>query len=786
MIRNYLKIAIRSLIAHARYTLLNIIGLAVGIAVSLLILLFVSHEYTFDRFHAEAPNIYRVFARVKWGDQQLQMFALSPAFGEAVQQQQPEVRRVTRIRNRRDRAVIAAGNQRYFEQQVIFADSAFFQVFSFPLLQGNGADLARANQAFITPDVAVKYFGNESPIGKTLLYNNNLPLEVVGIVSAAPSNSTIQYSIIISLPTLAHIPEEKGQYEHNRVSLGAFETFLQLRDPAAAAQVEKGMSSLPDKSVDEQYLLEPLTAIHLGNNMGDTSNTMYLTLFITVAALVLGLALINYINLTTARLSVRSKEVGIRKMVGASRMSLSVLFYIESAITTLLAFVLAVTVVQLVLPVMLSKFGQQIDVTFLRSPVFIIGVIMLLLVCVLVAGSYPALVLSRAMPVAVWKGTLSGKGEGAWIRKTLTVFQMTASVALIVCSIVVHDQLNHLRDKKLGLNKEQVLVLPMETSDHYLPFRDALRHLSGVRAVGAASFALYKGGTSGFFTQTPTTHEDVFINVISVDTAFISVLDIPWLKRSDLPLRPDDLIINEAAVDKLKLNRDSISGAALMLGKDSSPIVGLVQNFDISSARYAQEALVMSIQYDSTAASLLDKGSCLYLQLASTQGLEAQLQQIKVVHEQHRPDVPFDYYFLDDAFQHLYEAEQRLSFIFTTFTGLAIWIACMGMFGLVAFSTERRLKEIGIRKVLGAPVPGIILMLSREFFILLLISILLAVPVSWWGIQRWLSAFAYHIQVSAGVFVLAAVMMIVIAACTLILQTIRAAHTNPAQVLKRE
>jgi putative ABC transport system permease protein len=785
MLYNYLVVAFRSLLKNKLYTLLNLVGLSSGIAVSVLIMLVVSHEYSYDRFHTKEDRIFRMKAKVKWGEQEVQMMAMSAPFGPLLHQERPEVENFVRVREA-GRVIVSSDEQhRYFESNFVFADSSLFSVFSFSLIRGSQQALAIPGKVFISESTARRYFNTTDAIGKSLLYNKEYSLEIAGIFSDLPSNSTLQFDFIGSFPSLGQIPEEQQQFTHDRASLGAYITYLLLKPGASSAEIEKAIPALAATSAEEQYLLQPLREIHGDGSYAETANFRNVTVFSLIAVLILAVALVNYTNLTTARATTRAKEVGVRKVIGARRSALSIQFYLESALLTVAAFALALALVQWLMPSLLGVLDQRVDQQFITSPLFITLLSALLLLCIFLAGSYPALVLSRFLPVNVLKGNPGGY-QGSWLRKTFTTFQFAVSVGLILCTLVVSGQLSFLKNQQLGLDKEQVMVvnLPAEAATFFQPLKNNLRQLTGVQQVASATIPLYTGGYSMYYTQTPTTHEEVAINVISVDEKFVETLGLVWASAAPDHAGAGNYLVNEAAVSKLKIEGDPI-GLKLALGRNDHVISGVVKDFCYESMHSRIDGLVLSVVSD-TLRTFGRYGASLYVRFDRTANITEQVAAVKHTYEQLNTGTPFEFYFLDDAFDQLYKSEDRLAKLFTLFSGIGMALACLGLFGLITFSLERRVKEIGIRKVLGASVMHIMRLISGEFAVLFFISVLVAVPAAWWAMEQWLTKFPFRVTISYWMAVVAALLTVLIASITIILKMVRVSRINPADSLRNE
>lgn len=782
MLRNYLKIAFRSLIKNKTYSFINIIGLSVGIAVSLIIFLYVVHEYSYDKFHTKGDKIYRILCKINYGGQEIQTTAMSAQFGPILKENNADVENYVRVYGVGRSLMKSDENHINFENKIAFSDTSFFSVFSFPILQGDYHSLTRPSTVVITEKTAINYFGSVDAIGKIITYDKKYPLEVVAIAKDFPSNSSLQIDFVISFSTMGIIPESKSAYNHKLASLGSIPTYVIVNDEQSIPKIISSIPKFAKTSVDEKYRLEKFVGTHLGNNMGDSSNLTYLYLFMAVAIIILVLALINYMNLTTARATLRGKEVGVRKVVGARQSNLASQFYFESALMTLTAFALAAVWIELSLPIFLNILQIQIDKSFLTSAWFLSVMALLLISCILLAGSYPTLVLSRFKPAEVLKGKATKAiGCSAWVRKGFTVFQFAASIALILVTLGIQHQLEYLRNQKIGLNKEQVMVvnLDAESATYYNTLKNELRGLSGISQVAAASIPLYVTGYNALFTKTPTTNEDVFIGIITIDEDFISTLGIEWVEKPDT-LAKSGYIINEAALETLKITKSDIG-----IKVEGLPINGIVKNFNIESLRQKINAMLFSVASD-TSASIANYGASLYLRMDPKANLTDKVATVQSIFKKYQGNRPFEYYFLDDAFDQLYKSEDRLSQIFNIFTIIAIVIACLGLFGLITFTAEMRTKEIGIRKVLGASIQNIFTLLSKEFIILVLAGVVFAIPAAWWYLQSWLQQFSYKAEIPWWFGLLAACAALLISFLTICTQAIKAAVSNPVDSLRSE
>ncbi len=781
MLKNYFNIAIRSLLKNKVYSFINIMGLSLGISVSMLILLYVVHEFSYDKFHTQSERIYRMVGKVNYGGQFIQMTSMSSRFGPLLKERNEDVKNYVRLREPGRVLIKSDENHNNFENLVVFADTSLFGVFTFPWIQGNYHSLSKPNTTVLSEAMATKYFGTADVVGKTITYDDAYPLEVVGVMKSFPSNSTLRYEMVISFSTLGLIPAEKNQYVYDKASVGSYPTYILISNPEAVSKIEASIRNFADLSVDEQYSLNKFSAAHLESNHGDSSNITYIYLFFSVGIIILLLALINYMNLTTARATLRAKEVGIRKVIGARQGNLSMQFYFESTLMTLIAFGFALIWIELILPLFLSTLQIQIDASFLTSLWFMSLVGGLLIICVLLSGSYPSIVLSRFLPMEVLNGKSARSPEGILIRKSFTILQTTASIALVLVTLGIHHQLDFLRNQKIGLNKQQVMVVNLDegTASAFPELKNDLTNLTGVKQVAAASLPLYTTGHSAIFTKTPSTNEDVFINMISVDEDFFSTLGIEWLSKPDT-LTKKGIIINEAALEKLKITHADIG-----ISLNGSPINGIVKDFNYESLRQNVSGMILIIEADSSH-SFVKHGVSLYIRLDPTSNLPDKIAAIEALFKNYQKGKPFEYYFLDDAFNQLYKSEDRLSSIFYAFTGVAIFIAGLGLLGLITFAAELRTKEIGIRKVLGASMKSILILLSKDFIVLVLLGVAIATPLARWYTKEWLSQFSYQVEIPWWFSLAAGISALILALSIAAIQGVKVALTNPAESLRKE
>lgn len=776
MLKNYLLVAWRNALLHKGYTFINVTGLSVGVAVTVMLLLFVTHEMSYDDFHQNKDRVYRIQAEINYGEQTITTYSLSAAFGELLKESGTGIVDFVRLREP-GRVVVQSNNDhKFFEDRFIFSDSSFFSVFSFRLLEGHRKSMAEPGKVFLTPAMAKKYFGEAPAVGKYITYQGITQLEVAGIVAPPPSNSSLQFDFVASFPTLGLLDEgEVSQYQATKAALGAYPTFLWLDEATEVDEVEKTIAVLAGSSdAHEKYHLQPLKKL--------PENVDQLIVFSSIALLVLILALVNYMNLTTARATTRAKEVGLRKVAGATRSAVASQFYVESAAITIFSFVIAYLIISITFPYIQHWLSIDISTAFLSSPQFLVMVVGLLFICVFLAGSYPALILSGFKPVSVLKGQQRSGLRGTWIRKGLTTFQFAVSMILIFASLIIQNQLTFLREREIGINKDQVLVVKTEMESSGTDFYNKVSSLSSVEQVGQATLSLFKGGMGGYFTKTPITKEEVFIKTILVDKSFFSTLDIPFQHQAPEGIRAGDVVVNQTGLEELKMTEQNM-GVDLGLGNTSSKVMGVVKDFNFTSLKHKISGVLFFI---SETEKLAEKGSkSLYIRL-NTDKLSETVHQIRTLYEEQKPVAPFEYYFLDDAFNELYREEEQMARLFQVFTALAIGVACLGLLGLVTFTTERKTREIGIRKVLGATESSIITLIAKEFSGAITLGCVLSAPIAWVMMHSWLESFPYRTTIGLSVFVVGILMITALALLTVGVQALSAARANPVVSLRSE
>ena len=790
MIRNYFIVAWRNLVRYKIYSAINITGLAVGLAACMLIVLYVGHESGYDRFHKNADRIFWVQTKLKLGNDSVFMPFLNFSAGPMVKQRIPSVESFLRLRKDDQNTIIQNPEKpsvKFAENKFLFSDSNFFSFFSFKLLRGNPQQvLSRPFSLVISQSAVRKYFGNADPIGKTLRYNNGYNFLVTGISADAPSNSSIDYDFIASMSSMSSISEQVDLVKNEK---NDFTTYFLLRRDGRISAVENELKRLTkerdgDDAASFRYVSTSLPNLHVVSSL-DTTNIKYLRIFPFVAALVLLLALINYMSLSTARASIRAREIGVRKVLGAGKNTIAVQFFAESALFTTISFILGYVICLLFQPFFFDFLHIGIDSSFLYQPTVLMSFGGLLIITIAVAGTYPSLLLSAYKPVSVLYGKLGRTGT-INVRKVFTVFQFSIAIIFIICGIVMQRQMHFFRHKDTGINRENIVMVPFgsNVSKHYAAFKGEVRAVPGIRQISIALHPLFKGYDMMGITP-PATGKMILMPTLDVDQQFIPMLGLKWkLPPSDsfFYRTKNKIVLNETGVEKLSLGQNPINQKV-----DQFEVAGVLKDFNWSSLEYKIDGLLLSVTTDDdSAAQWNGKGGCLFAKINPGTNIPTIIDELGRIHSKFDSENPFEYYFMDDVFNDLYKAEERLAKILASFTILAIVIACLGLLGLISFMAVQRTKEIGIRKTLGASVQSIVRLLSGDFLMLVIIAFILASPAAWYFMNQWLQDFAYRIQIDWWIFLLAGTIAVIIALLTISTQAVKAAIANPVKALRSE
>ncbi|WP_031525956.1 ABC transporter permease [Dyadobacter crusticola] len=791
MILNYLKIAFRNLIRNKTYSIINIAGLATGIAVSVLILLFVMHELSYDKYHSNYKQIFRVVQSQIIGQEELQFASFPSDFAPTLKARNPHIKDYVRWMSQHGNVVMKNPDRperMFYEKEILFADPSLLRIFSFPLKKGDiNYALRKPNSVIISREMALKYFADTDPIGKVLLVEGKLVLQVTGVTEDLPSNSSFHFDFLLPLETF---PALNGVDKSKWAAGGSFNIYLLLNSENRAASVEEDINKTFSKTAgsNEQfsYSLENLSLVHLSKDLRNPGKTKLVYVFAGIAILIILLAVVNYVSLTTARATLRAKEVGVRKFIGSGRIGLIKQFYIESLLLCVLAFLLAGLLIEFFRQPFYQLLDLRIDISFILSPEFLGFLLFLFCLIVLIAGGYPALMISGFAPLDIIKGKVAGKYSGASVRKLLTVFQFAISTTLIICSVIVRNQISYMQNRDLGLYKDQVLSIPVDhdTIQNLFAFKNELSHYTGVQSVSIADLGLFRSYNIWSIKHWRT-KEKIKLYYIVTDADFVKTLGIKW-KMAPVPgtfTSRKHVLLNEAAVSAFEIEKTPLGKSI----NDLDEVAGVIRDFQFISPRDGIKPMALMIEPDPLS---FDKeaGSrgVLYARLDPKAEVSANIQIIKQRFEKYFPGRPFEYYFLDDALDQTIKTEVRMGKMFNIFTLLAIFIASIGLFGLVTFAAEVRTREIGIRKVLGASVGRIVALISQDFARLIMISTVGAIPFAWYFMNKWLQDFQYRIKISWWRFAAGAALAITIAFITVSFQSIKAALTNPVKSLKSE
>jgi putative ABC transport system permease protein len=778
MLKNYFKTAWRNLKKNKVYSFINIFGLAVGLACTLLIGLWVKDEISFNRFHANEPGLYRVMANLHWGS--ISTTGTVPVLLEdALKKEIPEVKYAATLND--DNILLSVGNHAYKEKGY-YASPDFLSMFSFPLIEGSpSGQLTSSSEIVISQRLAEKYFPGENAIGKTIKVNNADLYKVSGVVANAPSNSSLQFDWLIPFKNY----EAKNKWMD---TWGNFvvNMYVMLAPQASAEKLniklQHFLKSKSNQTADELFL-QPLSKMylydHFKDGRQDGGRIEYVKLFSIIALFVLLIACINFMNLTTARSAKRAREVGIRKVIGSQRSALILQFLGEALMLTLFAVLLALGLVKLLLPAFNEITGKTISLHF-NDPAFMGGLAAVTLITGIVAGSYPAIFLSSLKPVAIFKSVIVRSRGTDLLRKGLVVFQFTLSIMLIVGTLVVFNQMQYIKNKNLGFDKGNLILLGMD-GDLYKNREALIEDLSQLPGVLGATTAMdnpinIDGKSADLSWPEKKPGQVISVSASMVGYDYIKTMNIHLVAGRDFSKTMADsnhYLINESAAKLMNL-KDPI-GKRVGFWMGEGEIIGVMKDFHLQSLHSAITPLILALQPGNASIMMIrtDKGK--------TKEVIGKLEQL---YKKYKPAYPFDYHFMNEMYEQQYKSETIISKLVNSFAAMAILISCLGLFGLSAYSAEQRTREIGIRKVFGATLSDITGLFSREFLKLVLLATAMALPVAWFGMDQWLQNYAYRAPISWWIFALTAVAAVIIALVTVSFQAIKAALANPVKSLK--
>lgn len=796
MIKNYIKIAWRNLLRQKSNTIINLSGLSVGLACCILIALYAQEELSYDHFHEKIDRIAAVgVEHPQFGTMLSTPYPLATALEEEV----PEVGKATRLKGIRAMNLSSDGKDYIEIAQAEYAEPGFFEVFSFDLIHGNKNQILEApGEIVLTQRSSERLFGEVNSVGKSVYWmqqDTTYLLQVSGIVAKPPQNSSITFEALVSMNTLPESYRTTSAW-----GAYSFQTFAMINNPVDFEVLPERFEGLIERHYEKSsrnFVAYPLATLHLSeitHNTRFSGNMKYLYLFGSVAFFILLIACINYINLSTARVSLRAKEIGIRKTAGAGRGQLALQFLSESVLLSVGAYGLALLLAELSIPFFDQLFGTHISGG--GNTMFLIWLGLAAIVVGMAAGAYPSLYLSGISPSVILRKNLPSGGSGALLRKGLVVGQFGIALVLIMGAMVIYEQLRFAQTKDLGFDGEQVIVIRLPNQQLWQARNTLQQQVSSHPGVLGATVA---NGAPGSFNVRMSFSSETFspehkarpeetlsIAPAVVNYDFTDVLNIEFLAgRNFSEEYVSDVerafILNKKAAEKLGWSPEEAVGKPFIFDGREGEVIGVVENFHIASLHREIDPVVLQVHESNSWAT-----AGLLLTRLHPDQIPETMNFLKEEIAKYAPNLALNYEFLDDKFDAMYRTERRLGQVVTLFTFIAIFVACMGLYGLAAFAAERRIKEIGIRKALGATVANIVALLNKDFLKLVLLGFLIAVPVAWYAMSRWLSDFAYRIEIGPGVFLLAGSAAVLIALFTMSWQSIRAARLNPIESLRNE
>jgi len=800
MIRNYLKMAVRNLWRNKGFSAINIIGLALGLATCLLLLLYVFDDLSYDRFNTKASRIYRVDANIKIGSNEFAMAVQAPVMGPVLKKDYPQVEQVVRLK-KHPGFLVKKGDENIQEDKVAYADSSLLEVFTLPMITGNAATILREPLSLVISErAAKKYFNRMDIVGQSLIINDTSTYTIAGVIKDLPQQSHFSFDFFVPMATLK---ESRTDNWFNQ----SCNTYILLKKESDANWLESQLdtwmnkyivssnsSDTKTKDILIHNSLMPLTKIHLySNKSGEleiNQNIVYVYIFSGIAVFILLMACVNFMNLSTARSTNRAREVGIRKVLGSLRKNLISQFLSEAMLISFIALVLAVVITWLMLPYFNNLSEKKLQLELFFQPGMSLLLLILMLSTGVVAGSYPAFYLSSFQPIKILKNKLTKGLQRSWLRSGLVVFQFWISIVLIVATIVIYRQLDFIRNQTLGFNRNQVVVIQKTGAlgNNVNAFKEALLKLQAVKGVTMTGYLPVSGkrAYAAIYTSPlPDLKKAISMGAWKVDEEYIPTLQISLRNgrnfSPDFPSDSNSVIINEAAAKFLETS-DPVNKNIYRIKENTTNtmeafrIIGVVKNFNFNSLHEEITPLVLVLGKDNNSIALR----------INTANITSLISNIKSKWSNFASGQPFTYTFLDEEFSNLYKSEQRIGKISGTFSLLAIFIACLGLFGVTAFMSEQRKKEISIRKVLGSSVGEIVTLLSKDFLKLIFISFLIATPTAWYVMYNWLQDFAYRTDVRWWIFATTGIMTLLIALISMSFQAIKAAIANPVKNLRTE
>ncbi|MFC2117557.1 ABC transporter permease [Bacteroidota bacterium] len=801
MLKNYIKVALRNLIRNLGFSIINVLGLAIGIACSVIIFLFVNFELSFDRFHEKSDRIYRIGVEALIGNTEIHQLGTPALAAKALYDEYPEIEAVCRFRAGRSYTV-KYEEKEFLEQKIFLTDSTFFDMFSFSFFKGNPKTaLSSPKQVVMTESCAERYFGNEEALGKIISVNDTLAFTVSGIIEDVPDNSHYHFDILFSIISFEGVYNNPGWTANN------FQTYLLLKENSQFKELEKKLPDFIDKYIFSEFdystwaesgnkwewFLQPLRKIHLTSDLSQefeaNGNISYVYIFSIVALFILLIACINFMNLTTAKGTRRAMEVGVRKIVGSTKGQLRFQFLGESILLSLLALIIGMFIVESIMPLYRNFIGQQgLKIHYFDNIYVIPSLLGLALLVGIISGSYPAIYLSSFRPLMIIKSKSGAGSKNSWLRNFLVIFQFSISIALIIGSLIVYKQVNLLKNENLGFNKENILIINnLNTLENKIdPFKQILLQHPGIKNVSTSS-GIPGDDISNIGFGAEEVEQSFTLFMHTCDNDFDDVMELEMVKgrffSDEYPTDTAGIVINESALKlcgyENPIGKHFNNGAE---PRGNFTVIGVVKDYHYQSKHQSIRPMAlfnndgywnvwgvyyMSVRYD-------------------TDKLTEVLDYVKNTWNEISPQFPHNITFLAEDYDNIYQNEEQTNKLLFIFSLLSIFIACLGLLGLASFMAEQRTKEIGVRKVLGASVIQMLLKLSKDFTKWVLVANLIAIPTAWFVMNKWLENFPYKVKIDWWIYLLAGIIALLIAILTVSLQAYKAARINPVDSLKHE
>lgn len=786
--KTYLKTAWRNLVANKTYSFINIAGLGVSLAASILLLLWVQDELSYDSFHANADRIFRTSASFKQNEN-VEIWDSSPApLAVNGKLQLPEIANACRLTTSSQFKKFRYKDKKFFSIDCALADPSFFSMFNFPLIQGDKKNPFTDKQSIvISASTAEKFFGRENPVGKVITGNEDEQLHVTGVMKDMPENSSIRYSIILPFERLENNYNGQGYWKSLNEDWGDFnyQTYFLLRNKDKANQVAAALTYIHQKargdfSKNFRYILQPLKKLHLYDSQGKEQGMATVKIFFLVAVIILIIACINYVNLVTARAIKRSKEISLRKIAGAGNGHLFLQLMSETLLMILISMALATLLIYIAIPLYNEIAAKQVKFSIFDSRV-LLTYLLTLITTLLLAGLYPAISLLSLKPIESLKGRISVTGKNITLRKALVVLQFTFAVILVISTIILSKQLKYIREKNLGYDKENIISVSLhKMAEHYETVRSELLNQPGILEITYSGDNIMDSNSStgdADWDGKTALQQNFTINQIGIDRNFIKVMNIRLKEGpgfSGTAADSNHYIFNETAIKEMGIKNPV--GKRFAYHEVEGTIAGVVKDFHFQNLHTRIKPVIL---YYSNWKEVM------YVKTTAKDASRT-INALNKVWKQYNGDLPFEYKFMDDSFDEIYKADIRVGLMFNVFAIIAILISCLGLFGLITYTAESKVKEIGIRKTLGARIPDIVKMLSMDLIKLILISCAISFPVAWWALNKLLDSYAYKTDIGAGSFIFAALLTLLIAEATIGYKAVKASLANPARSLRTE